>query len=576
MAKKSRKVRRHPKKATTITPPPVVENSSIRDQLYSLVQRWRRSLIGGSIAAAVAVLAVAIDAHEAQDWIQGVFDSSRETARKADTEAILNKLDELTTQMKDAKGGALIRQATGREVRKRLVEASPGEQTVLEELREGRVDDAIKSLVSKADGELRSADSARRDAADSLYFAGLLAARSNYATGAALMSRAIEADPTSLKISSMLALLQLNLGRSQEALELLNRFASDYSRASPDDQIIYEDSVGLVALGRNDLVGAEKAFGRLFLLGQEQNDLDAKVSATGNLGIVYSHKGDRQKAIFYYSLSNTLNGNSDTEKMGNQYCNLGHQFITGGQFDKARENFLLALAAFSRSDSKDCLANTYIGMGIIALHDNDEETAERYFSLAKITADKLGDRVSQIITRIDVSDPLYARGDYDGHFRNLLEAMRFSIDPELSDEVFQHIIPITQNAVDTAVSKHRERQLLPFRDAVVDSLSKLAVELRAGDSWDSLTPALKDPNESKRRAVDLFVTAALLSCVAGDRASYFRYGRDFFMRSVKEQDLTMVSESVGIVAAYQKQFDYCPGPRDTDGHHSLELPPVAK
>ncbi|MCX5633332.1 MAG: tetratricopeptide repeat protein [Phycisphaerae bacterium] len=111
----------------------------------------------------------------------------------------------------------------------------------------------------------------------------------------------------------------------------------------------------------------------------------------GNLGLIYQHRGELEKAEEMLKKSLQINEKLGRLKgMANQFCNLGNAYYMRGDLDKAEEMQKKALAIDEKLGRLDGMASDYGNLGIVYMARGDLDKAEEMHKKSLQIEEKLG------------------------------------------------------------------------------------------------------------------------------------------------------------------------------------------
>jgi tetratricopeptide (TPR) repeat protein len=554
MGKKASKKSSKKKPANQVAEP---QNSKRHHE--SLTGFWRRSRLRRAVVTIICILSGLLVIQQSWDWLEKEIYQSKQDAAKSDIQLVVARLDSIEKSIHNRLGAQIVSQATRSALEEVLATDSAQEARTLKSLKEGKLDEAIETLTRSGESETRLAAQYSERAARDFYLAGLIAIRVSYPRGITLFNRALEANPKDGKAAAMLAYALFIAGRGDEARVALAKIRNPESL--PADQIVmYENILGLFQIAEADYARAQRTLRHALAIAEGLNDRPAQAAILGNLGNLYSDEHDIGKAKFYYTESNAVNNGIDPELMGNQYCNLASRFMDQKNFEEARKNYLFAIDAFSRSDSKDCLVNTYIGLGMISeIHDRDDGTAERYFQLAKDFADKSGQVVNQVLARQDHANTLFILGRLSEGFAELLQAMKIASNPQYSNEVFSLYREMVKAAIQEAAREGNPQALAAFQKSATDSTDRDNLLLEGQRGGQVNVSAFKESNHDEivARAIGESVSASLIACIRKDRPTFQKYGKGLIDALIGENAMNAFDVAVLATKEYDAEYKYC-------------------
>ena len=480
------------KKATTSRRKPtqsrIVGAATLFKYIRGRVRHWRRW-------KAVAVISALIFIAGALESGFGLFDRlnpSPESADKQDIRKILERLDAIGGKNATA-GSYQITAELNAELEQFLGVDSTAYKLVADKLRNGDFTAATQLLERLAQADLSATPPQRSAGVDKLYLAGLLQSRLDYEEAVRVLEQALSIDPTRDDIRATLAVVRMSQGQTASASDLLEHAVGD-----PTASLMLANAAGLVALRDDDLIGAEAKFRWVLAQARANGSVANEAAALGNLGSVYSARGDLKTAEAYYNLSIMRNRGQQTNLDGNQYCNLGKSKAQSGDLAAAENYFRLAIDVFRYSSKKDCLPNALIGLGAMRLQRSDLRSAETLFRQALDVATQLGDPEGRVVALMDLA--LVAqmrRNPADKTF------LRQALDIALAQAPDSHVFNMHTGIV--------RRYLLEGAPATRQQIRDIALKI---------TESIRRVDGESQAYPRLAFDAALLMCTWGDSANY--------------------------------------------------------
>lgn len=496
----------HQAKAPNVWPsakPSAAEKpNSLRDRVGHAIRRWWK--MASAFALAFAMLAGILNMHQAYDWLVVTLHPEEQVATKRDAAKLNKRLDKIEGLLTLRVGANEISGETEAAIQRFLAENSPDRQSALDHLREKDLNGTINALTALAGKKISVSKQSSVSAADDLYLAGLIAGRLNYDQAIALLSRARDLEPEKPRIRAMLALFYLNRGdasgATREIAPVMNR-----NDLSAGDAITVQNVVGLITLDQGDLPTAEQAFRQTLAGAKALNDPAGEAAALGNLGLVYAHQGKGELAKTYFHLSIAVNKGTNPALDGNQYCNLGREYVRQRKMSEAEESYNAALDIFTYAKDKTCLPSTLIGLGIVREDRGDYRGAANYYARARDEADRAGDLTNQIFARLDLAQTLAQlrdRGEWWAYNSALLIALS---QPSNSDVFYRH-----NYVLNRIIDASRETKDFGGLQAALSSLERLIATI---------------PPDDLMRVWATNSDAALVSCALGDNAKFSHFSQ---------------------------------------------------
>jgi tetratricopeptide (TPR) repeat protein len=141
-------------------------------------------------------------------------------------------------------------------------------------------------------------------------------------------------------------------------------------------------------------------------------DLEAAAAVTGRVSSELNHAGAWDQAIAF--IHDTLRWLPPGSPLRPAYFGqLGNLTYNRGDYAEAERRYRQALAAFEDLGSRDGVARTHHGLGMVAQSTGDYRTAEHEYRRALTVLEELGDRAGAGNLLFQLGTLAYLRGSYD-------------------------------------------------------------------------------------------------------------------------------------------------------------------
>lgn len=129
---------------------------------------------------------------------------------------------------------------------------------------------------------------------------------------------------------------------------------------------------------RNDYDDAIENFKKVLAFDQEQQNIKALI----NLALVYTKKGNYEKAIFYHKKIESFMGGLPPVMQVTFLINAGFTYFSAGNYPKSREYNLRSLEMAQDNKLPDKELHVYFNLGKLELADGDVLQAKDYFEIS--------------------------------------------------------------------------------------------------------------------------------------------------------------------------------------------------
>ena len=173
-------------------------------------------------------------------------------------------------------------------------------------------------------------------------------------------------------------------------------------------------NLGVIYSQRGDLDKAEQHHKKSFAIKEEIGDRLGQANSLGNLGIVYKERGDLDRAEEYHKKALAID-----EEIGNRLGqaqhlgNLGIVYAGRGDLDRAEEYFKKALAIQEEIGNRLGQANQLGNLGNVYSERGDLDNAEEHHKKALAIDEKIGNRLGQAADLANLGTVYYQRDDLD-------------------------------------------------------------------------------------------------------------------------------------------------------------------
>ncbi len=193
--------------------------------------------------------------------------------------------------------------------------------------------------------------------------------------------------------------------KEEEALELYikgsdayknNQFKKAISLFSSALKIIEVPSIyrfrGTCYMVISNLDLAEKDYERSLFLYKNTNDIKGEGISLGNIGSIYSYRGEYQKAKTYYEMAlKNAQKTEDRKNEGNHFGNLGIVYDNLGEYEKARNNFNEALGIAKEVGDQGGEGYWLGNLGSVCYSLGEYSKAEDYYTKALVITQQIVD-----------------------------------------------------------------------------------------------------------------------------------------------------------------------------------------
>jgi len=160
---------------------------------------------------------------------------------------------------------------------------------------------------------------------------------------------------------------------------------------------------------------------------ERQNALRARAAAVGNLGNVYRHRGDLQKAEERYRQAlETDRGIGNRPGQATHLGNLGIIYAQRAELDKAAEHFEGALAADREIGNRPGEARHLNNLGLVYADCGDLDKAEEHFQQALKIDREIGNRLGEASALGNLGSVYYQRDDLEKAEEHLKQALEIA------------------------------------------------------------------------------------------------------------------------------------------------------
>ncbi|MBL4655170.1 MAG: tetratricopeptide repeat protein [Bacteroidia bacterium] len=187
--------------------------------------------------------------------------------------------------------------------------------------------------------------------------------------------------------------------------------------------------------------------------------------AYNNIGYIYKHQGEIDKALKYYFLSLKFYEEiKDKKGMSGSYNNIGVIFMTQGKIEKTMEYFFMSLKIREEVKDKRGIAESYNNIGFIYMDQEEIDKALEYYFLSLMIQEEIKDRKGMALSYNNIGQVYRNQGELEDAFENYLLSLK--IREELKDKKGM------------ASSYHNIGALLCERDSLIKGMRYLKLGLK--------------------------------------------------------------------------------------------------
>ncbi|MCE3259547.1 MAG: protein serine/threonine phosphatase, partial [Bacteroidetes bacterium] len=147
------------------------------------------------------------------------------------------------------------------------------------------------------------------------------------------------------------------------------------------DKAIANIKMGIYQSSNDILIPALQYFNQAELLYPFTEDEPEYAEINKHIGIIYSHIGDRQKAIGrILKVYRVAEKNGDKKTLGHAANNIGINYIDLGKFDKAEEYLLISLKLRESMNDRFLIGQSYNNLGTLYYEKGDYQKAFEFYS----------------------------------------------------------------------------------------------------------------------------------------------------------------------------------------------------
>jgi len=221
---------------------------------------------------------------------------------------------------------------------------------------------------------------------------------------------------------------ELDVTINQTLLELCNEGLSK-SGISKGEMLLYyrtkglaNNNLGLVCVQYGDYLKALNHFHVSQTIAEKLNDTLKIASAINNIGMIYDHLGDSEKALENYKRSLELDGD-DLGSRAAYLNNMGICYVALNDHEKALACYQESLELAKQGEDLMGQANTLCNIGLIHVKEGEDEMARPYFEQGLSIYKQVGNKGGTAFALISIGDIDNVRGNHKKAVKLCLEGL---------------------------------------------------------------------------------------------------------------------------------------------------------
>jgi len=213
--------------------------------------------------------------------------------------------------------------------------------------------------------------------------------------------------------------------------------------------------LGNIYLHRGDLDKAEEHYQQILVIDRATGNQLGEATALGNLGIIYRRRGDLDRAKAHYQQALAIYGETDN-RLGQAQSlgNLGNVYFQRDDLDKAEEHYQQALDIDRKIDNRLGEARQLGSLGNVYANRGDTGKAEAYYKQALAIDREIGNRLDEAQDLGNLGLTYGQRGELEKARASLNEAQSIFRDIGVSGAGHQNV----RQALELIERLKRERQ----------------------------------------------------------------------------------------------------------------------